>query len=222
MRRLLFIGIILFSFTHCPAPSVHGKFIITDPLNKKQAILPEDVIIFRESLPPGIKESKEYFEVEKSYSQKIELIGKIEVFLETGLTMMPGITVRPYFISEEDEGILGKYCRNNVLIVLPVPLINVINPLGWPCLAMSNYAGRSGEAVAYQDAVREKVIREKAAANGANIVFMLKVTKGLKGIVSQALNQAGSLAGTASIINNIENWEIYGIHVLDKSYYQRK
>ncbi|EMJ97200.1 MULTISPECIES: hypothetical protein [unclassified Leptospira] len=220
--KIFFLAISLFTFSNCPAPSVSGNFIIANPLNKKPAILPENVVIFREALPPGIKRNFEgNYEVDTKFQNKIELIGKIELRLQNGIVLVPGFPFQPYFIKPEEEGIRAKYCRNNPLIFLPVPIFNIINPLGWPCFGLDNYAGNTPEAEQYREKIREELIRQKAAENGANLVFIINSYSGIFGM-AQAFLKNNIDQNAARYTPNLDKMDIYGVYVSDKSYFKTK
>lgn len=222
LSHITFLLSLLTIFSNCPAPSISGNFIIANPLNKKPRILPEDVVIFREALPPGIKKNFEgVYEVDAKFKDKIELIGKIEVRLQNGVVLVPGLTFQPYFIRPEEEGIRAKYCRNNPLIVLPVPIFNVINPLGWPCFGLDNYAGSSPEASEYKTKIQDELIRQRASENGANIVFVVNSYGGYVGMAQSFLkNNVDGL--TARYTPNLDKMDIYAVYVSDISYFKTK
>ncbi|TGL28567.1 hypothetical protein EHQ52_19975 [Leptospira koniambonensis] len=220
------LTIILFSvisFYACSAPSIYGNFTPTNTMFQKTPILPEQVIIYTESLPLGIRKGYSgFFEVENKYKNKIEIVGKIDVDLRYGAINRPGSGPIPYFLRPEEEDGLGRYCRGFPLVVLPLPVFNILNPLAWPCADAKNFADDSPESIAYRNKLREEWIRKLASENGAEIVFMFEAREGYSVHTSTSTNYDKKTSYQSTSINPRIEWHIFAVKVLDKNYLKMK
>ncbi|TGL63804.1 hypothetical protein [Leptospira sarikeiensis] len=223
LRKVLFVLIGILLFSRCAAPSIYGNFTPTNTMFKKVPILPEQVIIYTESLPLGIRKGYSgFFEVENKYKNKIEIVGKIEVELREGYINHPGSHPIPYFIRPEEEDGLGEYCRGFPLVILPLPGFNIINPFAWPCASAKNYAGSLPESITYRNKVREEWVRKLASENGAEIVFMFEAQEGYSFNTSTTTSYDKKTSYQSTSINPRIEWQIFAVKVLDKNYFKMK